>query len=224
MPSGEGEAENRAQWAADGEGPEARLFTAAILAGDYVAARSVLHAALRNGLDHVYERIVAPALEEVGNRWYANRITVADEHLATAVAQTAVASVYPLIPWPAGGPRAVVGFVEPELHAFGARMVADLLALDGWQTTFAGGGISLACSLEDLRRSEVKVFAVSVTLVEHLPAARALIQRVREEVPRVKILAGGRAIAALPNAAQLLGADAVAASASLAVEIARAWR
>ncbi|WP_437312419.1 cobalamin B12-binding domain-containing protein [Sorangium sp. So ce385] len=224
MPSGEGGAASREPWIAGGDDAEARLFTAAILTGNYVAARSVLHAAIGNGLGYVYERIVVPAMDEVGRRWYENRISVADEHLATAVAQTAVASIYPLIRWPAGGPRAVVGYVEPELHAFGARMVADLLALDGWQTTFASGGISLARGLEDLRRSETKLFAVSVTLGEHLPAARALVQRVREDVPGVKVLAGGRAVAALPDAIQLLGADAVAASASRAVEVARAWR
>ncbi|WP_438031002.1 cobalamin B12-binding domain-containing protein [Sorangium sp. So ce233] len=210
--------------AVEGEGAEARLFAAAILTGNYVAARRVLHAAFESGLDHIYERVVAPALHEVGRRWYENRITVADEHLATAVAQAAVASLYPLIRWPAGGPRAVVGCVEPELHTFGARMVADLLALDGWQTMFTSGGISLARGLEDAGRGAVKLVALSITLGAHVPEARALIQRVREDAPGAKILAGGRAVAALPDAAQLLGADAVAASASLAVRIARAWR
>ncbi|WP_159397322.1 cobalamin B12-binding domain-containing protein [Sorangium cellulosum] len=205
-------------------GAEARLFAAAILAGDYAAARGVLHAALDEGLGYIYERIVAPALEEVGHLWYENRLTVADEHLATAVAQAAIASTYPRIRWPSGGPRAVVGCVEPELHSLGARMVADLLALDGWQTTFASGGISLAAKIEDLRWSEVKLFAVSVTLPAHLPAARALIGQVREELPEAKILAGGRAIAALPDAAEQLGIHAVASSGSMAVEIARGWR
>ncbi|XXX71696.1 cobalamin B12-binding domain-containing protein [Sorangium sp. So ce134] len=224
MPSGEEAVARRGPSTAEGDDAEARQFTAAILTGNYLAARSVLHAAMGNGLGYVYERIVAPALEEVGSRWYENRITVADEHLATAVAQTAVASVYPLVRWSSGGPRAVVGYIEPELHAFGARMVADLLALDGWQTTFTSGGISLECGLEELGRSEVKLLAVSITLDEHVPAARALLLRVREDAPRVKILVGGRAVAALPDATQLLGADAVAASASLAVEVARAWR
>ncbi|WP_433937609.1 B12-binding domain-containing protein [Sorangium cellulosum] len=210
--------------AVEGEDAEARLFAAAILTGNYVAARRALHAALGSGLDHIYERVVAPAMAEVGRRWYENRITVADEHLATAVAQAAVASLYPLIAWPSGGPRAVVGCVEPELHTFGARMVADLLALDGWQTTFTSGGISLARGLEDAGRGAVKLVAVSITLGAHVPDARALIQRVREGAPGAKILAGGRAVAALPDAAKLLGVDAVAASASLAVRIARAWR
>ncbi|WP_437683852.1 cobalamin B12-binding domain-containing protein [Sorangium sp. So ce131] len=213
-----------ARGASEDERAEARLFTAAILAGDYAAARGVLHAALDGGLGYVYERIVAPALEEVGDLWYENRLTVADEHLATAVAQAAIASTYPRIRWPSGGPRAVVGCVEPELHSLGARMVADLLALDGWQITFARGGISLAARIEDLRWSEVKLFAVSVTLSAHLPAARDLIRQVREELPAAKILAGGRAVAALPDPAEQLGAHAVAASGSMAVEIARGWR
>lgn len=208
----------------EGERDEARAFTAAILAGDHEAARRLLQAALRSGLGHVHERIVAPALEEVGRRWYENRITVADEHLASAVAQAAVASLYPLIRWPAGGPRAVVGCAEPERHTFGARMVADLLASDGWQTTFTSGGSSLTRALEDAGPGAVRLVAVSITLGAHVPAARALIQRVRESAPGAKILVGGRAVAALPDAAKLLGADAIAASASQAVRVARAWR
>ncbi|WP_437825243.1 cobalamin B12-binding domain-containing protein [Sorangium sp. So ce1153] len=210
--------------AVEGEGAAARLFTAALLTGNYVAARSVLHAALGDGLGHIYERIVVPALEEVGILWYENRITVADEHLASAVAQTAVASLYPLIRWPAGGPRAVVGCADPELHTFGARMLADVLALDGWQTTFMGGRISTLGGLADLRLREMRLIAVSITLEAHMPSAQALIHRVREQAPGAKVLAGGRAVAALPDAAQLLGADAVVASLSTAVRLARTWR
>jgi methanogenic corrinoid protein MtbC1 len=203
---------------------EAGRFTRAILAGDYFAARSVLHAALGEGLGHVYERIVTPSLEEVGDLWYANRITVAEEHLATAVAQTAIASLYPLVRWPAGGPVALVGCVEPELHSLGARMVADLLALDGWQTIFVGPRLSLERCAERIELGAVKLLAVSITLSEHLPEARALIQRARGALPGAKILAGGRALALSPDEAATLGADAVAASASRAVEVARGWR
>ncbi|HTN83996.1 MAG TPA: cobalamin-dependent protein [Sorangium sp.] len=217
--------------AVEGEGAAACLFTAALLTGNYVAARSVLHAALGDGLGHIYERIVVPALEEVGALWYENRITVADEHLASAVAQTAVASLYPLIRWPVAGPRAVVGCADPELHTFGARMLADILALDGWQTTFMGGRISTLGGristlggLANLDLRGVRLVAVSVTLEAHMPSARALIERVREQAPWAKVLAGGRAVAALPDAAQLLGADAVVASLSTAVRLARTWR
>ncbi|WP_437787265.1 cobalamin B12-binding domain-containing protein [Sorangium sp. So ce1097] len=244
MPAGEREAENRYNpgsgvlavhidpvgpdeahpAAIEGEGTEVRLFTAAILAGDHVAARRLVQAPLGSGLGHVYERIVAPAMAEVGRRWYENRITVAEQHLATAVAQAAVASLYPLIRWPPGGPRAVVGCVEPELHTFGARMVADLLALDGWRTTFAGGRGSLARGLDGAGWGDVKLVAVSITLGAHVPAARALMQRVRERAPGAKILVGGRAVLDLPDASRLLGVDAAAASASQAVRVARAWR
>ncbi|MGK3984119.1 cobalamin B12-binding domain-containing protein [Sorangium sp. So ce136] len=210
--------------AVEGEDAAARLFAAALLTGNYVAARSVLHAALGDGLVHIYERIVVPALEEVGTLWYENRITVADEHLASAVAQTAVASLYPQIRWPAGGPRAVVGCADPELHTFGARMLADILALDGWQTTYVGGRITPLGGLVNLDLREVRLVAVSITLEAHMPSARALIQRVREQAPGARVLAGGRAVAALPDAAQLLGADAVVTSLSTAVRLARAWR
>lgn len=87
-----------------------REFLELILAGDRAGA--ALHARQdfeRRGVRFLFEDVVRSALAEVGRLWSSNRISVADEHLATATAQAAVASLYPRFPWPAPGPRALVG-------------------------------------------------------------------------------------------------------------------
>src|SRR5688500_1213618 len=106
-------------------------FLTLILEGDRRRAESFARRVFeRRGPLFLYEEVVRPALQEVGNLWYLNRLNVADEHLATATAEAAVAALYSLFTWPPRGPRALIACVQGERHGLGARMIADLLALD----------------------------------------------------------------------------------------------
>ncbi len=196
-------------------------FLALILEGDRRrAARYARQAFERHGVRFLYEEVVQRALEEVGELWQANRISIADEHLATATAQTAVSALYGLFPWPPSGPRALIACAQGERHEFGARMVADLLALDGWDERFFGAdvpvGISFARYASLLRRWSASRM--------HLALTRSAIDGMRAAAPNVKILLGGRVMEYPNTAAPSLGADAIAHCASEAVEVARVWK
>ncbi|MHB8876158.1 MAG: cobalamin B12-binding domain-containing protein [Myxococcaceae bacterium] len=151
-------------------------------------------------------------------------ITVADEHLATATAQSAVAALYPRFPWPPRGPRALVGCVQGERHEFGARMVADLLALDGWDERFLGADVPIEDLARMVRDVEPRVVGISVTIPVDVAVVRAAIDAVRRSLPSVKVLVGGLATSALRDAPGSLGADAMAQSGPEAVEVARGWK
>jgi len=204
--------------------PEA-LFLTAILAGDRELAleEATLHFE-REGVASLYERLVRPALVQVGARWALNQISVADEHLATATAQSAVAALYPRFLWPERGQRVLIACVEGERHDFGARMVADLLGLDGWKDLFLGADVPSGALVEQAAQLSPTFIALSVTLPQHLPSLERLIRQLREAVPRAKLLIGGSALAHHPDAAKQLGGDAGGQSAAQAVELARPWR
>lgn len=204
-------------------GDEARSFTDALLSGDRRRALAASRAALDRGVDHLYECVVVPAMHRIGELWSQNLISVADEHMATCLAQTAVASLYPLFPWPCGGPRALIACPEGERHEFGARLVADLLALDGWDARFLGADVPL----DDLIKAELEfepvLFGVSVTLVSNLSSTAELLQGLRASGRRPKVLVGGRAVSARCDGGPEL--DAVhASSARQAVALARGWK
>ncbi|HLL52004.1 MAG TPA: cobalamin-dependent protein [Myxococcaceae bacterium] len=202
--------------------PEA--FLAALLTGDRLRAQALAHGAFQRGVDHLYEEVIRPAMVELGALWHANRITVADEHAATAIAQSTVASLYPEFPWSVGGPRALIACVQGERHEFGARMVADLLALDGWHTVFLGADTPTSSLVEMAAKVQPAFVAVSVGLPLHLPAAREAVAALKERLPKLKVLVGGRAVAPLPDAAAKLGADGMGRSAAGAVEVVRGWK
>jgi methanogenic corrinoid protein MtbC1 len=199
----------------------AALFLQAILAGTMAEARRVALAELGLGLEHLYQRVVQPAMEELGRLWEQDRITVAEEHLATAVAEAAVASLYPEVGWPVGETVAMIGCVEGERHQFGARMVADLLALGGWRALFLGADVPTRALIDMAREKRPVLVGLSLSLPLRLSGVPQVIETLRERIPGVKVLVGGRAVAALdPN---LLGADARPESAAEAVGIARSW-
>lgn len=204
--------------------PSQDRFLAAILKGDLAEALSVAQEARSRGLPFFYEELIARALVEVGRLWQAGRISVADEHVATAVAQSVLASFYPTFPWAASGPKGIVGCVEGERHELGARMAADLLVHDGWNVMYVGADVPLASLIELAVRTRPVFVGLSFALAERLPRVRDAIARLRREAPGARLLLGGRGVAVDAASAQDLGADAVARSATGAVEAIRTWK
>lgn len=198
-------------------------FLTLILSGDRrEAERRASQLFEDHGAGYLYEEIIQPALSEIGELWRSNRITVADEHLATEIAASAVASLYSQFPWPSGGPCVVLGCVEGERHELGARMVGDLLALHGWDERFLGADVPVDNFAAKVGEVTPTMVAISVTLDRHLSQTKALVEAVRHVCPAAKILVGGLATKALPGPEEL-GADAIAQSGSQAVAIARHW-
>jgi methanogenic corrinoid protein MtbC1 len=208
-----------------GPGSEVEGFVATILAGDRLrttaAARRVFE---QHGVAFLYESLVAPSLCRVGELWFEDRLTVADEHLATATVEAAIASLYPSFSWPPRGRhRAIVACAQGERHALGARMVADLLALDGWDDVFLGADVPIDALVAKVVELQPTLVAVSVTLPLHVPFLKIAAARIREGARATKIIAGGHASSRVVVDASL-GVDVVMSRASQAVEAARGWR
>ena len=91
------------------------------------------------GLKDLYVNLFQRALYQVGELWEHQRISVAVEHLATAITESLIALVQPQI---FCGPRLnrsiIVACVADEYHQLGGRMVADMFELQGWAGIFWG--------------------------------------------------------------------------------------
>lgn len=172
----------------------------------------------------LYEEVVRSALREIGELWREGKIGIADEHLATATAQTAIAALYPSFQWKSGGPIAVVGCVHGERHDFGARMFADLLALDGWDERLLGPDVPVDDFVKKVVEIEPKVAAISLTTPEQARDARLAISAVRRALPTIKVIVGGGASDGLRDMVASGDLDAVVSSAIEGVEVARGWK
>jgi len=105
-----------------------QVFVSALLAAQRKAAVTIVLDALERGgpVVDLYVDLVQAALYEIGYRWQRNEISVADEHMATAIVQYVLAQVYERLPIPSPTKgRMLVAGVTGELHQLGANIVAD---------------------------------------------------------------------------------------------------
>ncbi|WP_088280656.1 B12-binding domain-containing protein [Ideonella sp. A 288] len=193
-------------------------------------AAALVQQAIRDGVPvpEIYTGVITPAMRELGRLWHQNRLTVAQEHYCTAVAQMVMAQLFPVIfdndRKPIG--RIVSACVAGELHEIGARMVADLFEMAGWDTAFLGADVPRESVVDMLVETEAQVLAISVTLAANLSDASALIAAVRASpaCAAVKILVGGAAFNVEPTLWRQMGCDGWAPDPGTALELADRWR
>jgi methanogenic corrinoid protein MtbC1 len=83
----------------------------------------------------VYEDLVQRSLYAVGEMWERGKVSVATEHLATAISESLLNLAYPrLFAAPRVARSVVVTCVANEHHPIGGKMVADLFELRGWRS------------------------------------------------------------------------------------------
>jgi MerR family transcriptional regulator, light-induced transcriptional regulator len=178
-------------------------------------AAAVITRALESGLSvrDVYRGVFEPGQQEVGRLWQLNKITVAQEHFATAATQHIMAGLYDrLFTGEKRGLRAVAMCVGGELHEVGLRIITDLLELEGWHTWYLGASMPPAAAVQLCVEQNAHALLVSATLPPHLTAVRDVIRAFRErpELAHAKVIVGGRAFRSIPDAWRTIGADGYA--------------
>ena len=193
-------------------------------------ALAIVEEAVAAGLpiDAIYADVITPAMRELGRMWHLNQVTVGQEHYCTAVAQMVMAQLFPQI---FDGSTAHAGRIlsvcaAGELHEIGARMIADLFEMNGWDTVFLGADVPKSSVIDTLVATDADVLALSVTLGANLGFASELIAAVRGEpaCSGVKVLVGGAAFAVDASLWQRVGADGWAPDAADALALAKEWR
>jgi diguanylate cyclase (GGDEF)-like protein len=172
------------------------------------------------------ERIVvdllAAAQREVGQRWYCNELTPADEHLASGVTAAALDMLMDETRPPADGSLTVVTCAEGDFHALASQMFGELLRERGLGVTVLGASAPAEVVAEYLVRSGADSLAVSCSVPMFFPGALRLIDAAhREGIP---VIVGGPAFGTGPRRAERLGADAWAPTAAEAAAILLAWK
>ncbi|MFD6425006.1 B12-binding domain-containing protein [Streptomyces sp. NPDC060198] len=196
----------------------------AVLEGDEHTATGLVLDALHDGVhaESVLLDVVVPVQGRIGVEWAANRITVAQEHAATAINDRVVGAVSR-----SGAARAVrasgvsgrvtVACVDGEWHALPARILAEVLTLRGLRVDYLGAQVPTAHLIAHLHRTGATAVALSASLATRLPAAHTAITAC--QATGTPVLAGGAAFGTDGRYARLLGADAWAPDARSAAAL-----
>jgi len=203
----------------------ARYLAAQLAGSRREALRLVIDEGLARGIPalDVELEVIQEAQREIGRLWQQNTITVAEEHMATAISHMALSHLYEHAPRAlTNGKKVMVACVEGEEHDFPARLVADALDLAGFDVRYLGANVPTDSLLAAVKRERPDLLALSATMTFNVPALRRTVERVRLEAgTSLPLAVGGGActwMAGLPHA---LGADATARDARELVEAAR---
>ncbi len=202
-------------------------YLAALLAGDVAGAIALARTVAEpSDLEGFYLSVIQPAMYAIGARWEAGELSVAQEHLASAITSRVVVGLSTARaarkPWRG---RAMVSAAPNEFHELGGWMISDLLEADGWEVIYVGANTP-AEALVDLVRDRRPAFvALSVTMPFGLAKARSIIAGVHAvpASPPVRCLVGGKVFNDQPGLWKELGADGWAKDAHDAVMAARAF-
>jgi methanogenic corrinoid protein MtbC1 len=168
------------------------------LAGDRRAAlRIVIDEGLAAGhsVHDLHTRVLQAAQSEIGRMWQKNLISIAQEHMATAISHVVASRLFEeATPEPRLGKRVMVACVQGEFHEFPARLVADYLDLGGFDVLYLGANVPTDHLVAMLRDTAPDVLALSVTMSFNVPALREALGRVRESFPHQPVLVGGHAL------------------------------
>lgn len=173
-------------------------YVRAQLGGDRrEALRIILEEGIgRDGLQPLAAQyVIQEAQREIGRLWEEDRITIAQEHMATAISQVVLSHVYQLADAEAAnGKKVLVACVDGELHDFPARLVADRLDLAGFDVRYLGASVPVDALLAMIREERPDLLALSVTMTFNVPALRTAVARVREATGgKLPIAVGGGA-------------------------------
>lgn len=180
------------------EGLAARFLEAQLTGNRAAALRVVMDEGVRAGIPvrTLHLDVIRPAQNEIGRLWEENRVSIAQEHLATGIAQLALATLYPHMPREAPtGKRVLLACVEGESHDMGPRICSDFLEMSGFDVRFLGADVPTKDLARMVQEWEPNVVALSITLPVHIRGLRLAVKGVREVSTDTPIVAGGYAFA-----------------------------
>jgi methanogenic corrinoid protein MtbC1 len=196
-----------------------------LLRGDKRDSRIVIEEALQSGTptNLVYMEVVWPTMVEIERLLRAEQITPTQEHLATRINRTIVDQLQNKLPRrQARNKKIAVCCTPEELQELGAQIIADLFESDGWDVRFLGGGLTNDDVLTFIHEYAPDILLVYGTSPKQAPSVRQLIDRIRDvnAHPNMQIMVSGGLFNRAEGLWQEIGADAFAATAEQALEIA----
>ncbi|MFW5786583.1 MAG: cobalamin B12-binding domain-containing protein, partial [bacterium] len=171
-------------------------FLSALLAGNRKRCAEIVEEYRTEypGVIDLYEKLFKPALYEVGSLWERNLISVATEHLATALVGALLNDLYDqILPEAYNGRTVVASCVEGEAHQVGIKMVADVFEMHGWRSFFLGADVPTNELLTFAGEVEADLIALSLSVYFHVPKLETMLKLLRRAFPDLPIVIGGQA-------------------------------
>ena len=125
-------------------------------------------------LHQIYDKMITPAMHQIGELWVNNKISVAQEHLASQTLRDAIVRLQGIIRMPNSQKGKVFCLnLSDELHDIALKMVAHILEYRGFQVLFSGQLTPLTTIENELKLFRPKRVYLSSTFINDLKSAQS---------------------------------------------------
>jgi len=164
---------------------------------DPVALRAALTQAIFTvGPRVALDTVVTPFLEQIGIAWSCSEISVAQEHLASAVVRDVLGWVMQNAASAEDAPTLVATTVAEERHEFGAMMAGAAAAIAGWRVLYLGPNLPAGEIARTARDAGARAVLISIVNPQPTRSLRDEFTDLRGGAgKRMPIIAGGSSAA-----------------------------
>jgi len=157
----------------------------------------------------LHDRVIHPAMEEIGERWSRGEIGICHEHRASYETLEALAKLQlQMRIKPPSGRSVVCATIGDELHEIGLRCAAYLFESEGWETHYLGSRIPAraVCTAIDQWRPDLVCLSTTVSPGADHPGDLEEVAGAAKKVGAV-LLAGGRLAGSLARNSGIVDAS-----------------
>src|SRR6476646_1916001 len=165
----------------------------AVRALDAAGLQEVLErAAVTLGVPDFLETVAVTTLEDIGHGWTDRSVSVAQEHMATAVFRRVLGWLLGVYQTTGAAHRLVVATPPGERHELGALMAAISAAAEGWSVTYLGPDMPVEELLGAIGQTRAEAVALSIVQPGDERGVLSALREIRAGLPpRVVLLLGG---------------------------------
>jgi methanogenic corrinoid protein MtbC1 len=186
----------------------------AILLGDQAGAMLLLDSlAERFQYQKTITEVLEPVLEEIGNRWGAEQISLAAGYLAGKIAEDTfikALACQEIVPGNKG--PVVIGNVEDDYHSLGRKMVGIFLQTAGWKVIDLGNDVMAEDFVDAAREHGAPLIGASAMMF----TTAMNIKKIRQEIDargltgQIQLAVGGAVFKIRPELVAEVGGDGTA--------------
>ncbi|MDQ4122773.1 MAG: B12-binding domain-containing protein [Acidobacteriota bacterium] len=175
---------------------ESALFRALVAGHEDETTALLIDAFLRGkSLAQIFDREICPAMTRVGELWFENQLSVADEHLATRTVLSSVQKLQTITPVAeSNGKLAMCCTIEGDFHELSAHLVQVLLENAGWEVLNFGAHTPLFALAEKAVEHKPDLICISAAIMPDVERAARDLRNFRADIAKINaaIVIGGR--------------------------------
>ncbi len=176
---------------------DSEFLQALIEGSEEVAANAMINEILaEKSFAEIFDNLVSPAMNRIGELWFEGKITVAREHLAVRTVMCALAKIRNLVPpSKTNGLPAICCAIEGDLHELPVHFAHMIFENCGFDVLNFGSNMPVYSLCDEITLNSPKLICISSTILSDVDRLSRDFATFSEKICRLNatVILGGRA-------------------------------